>query len=205
MPITLYDEDQNPHEVPTAEELAVLQENSAKVEALIKEKEELEQSVNPNFKLMRETNKKLTEALKNSGKEIDEEGNIIEKKAEINKEEILGDTKRMIEETTFANEKERLLSQYSEEDKQTINVYLEKLMSGEEKNISNLNKFLDQTINFVFPGQSNQNKRVAFSGNGSVPNFKNDNKVSEGAISIGNAMGHSAEDLENKADPVIKF
>lgn len=204
MPITLYDEDGNPQEVPSAEEITALKESQSKVDVLLKEKEELEKNVNPNFKQMRETQAKLVAALKANGKDVDAEGNVIEKN-EVNRDEIIGETRKMIQEETFSSEKERLLSQYSEEDKKTINVYLDKLMTGEEKNITNLHKFIGQTVDFIFPGQENKSKRSAFSSNGSGPDINNDNKISETATAIGSALGHSQKDLEEKASPVIQF
>lgn len=202
--ITLYDEDGNPQEVPSADEIAALQESQTKVEALLKEKEELEKNINPNFKLMRESQAKLVAALKAQGKDVDAEGNIIEKK-EVNRDEIIGETRKMIQEENFSSERDRLLATYSDEDKKTISVYLDKLMTGEEKNISNLHKFIGQTVDFIFPGQENKNKRVAFSSNGSGPDLTNDNKISETTTQIGSAMGHSAKDLEEKSSPVIQF
>ena len=201
--ITLYQEDGTPVEVPSDEEIAVLKQSQEKVVTLLKEKEDLEKDVNPNWKEIRETNKKLKEALKAQGKDVDDNGNIIEKNV-FNKEEVLGEAKKMFQEETFGTEKERLLASYSDTDKQTISIYLDKLMSGEERNISNLHKFMDQATAFVFPNQDNKSKRSAYSSNGHAANLTNDAKPSESAVAMGNQFGHSEEELTN-ASSEIKF
>lgn len=211
MPMTLYDAEGNPQEVPTAEEIEASkaefqkkeEEMKAQVETLSKEKEDLEQNSNPNWKAIREVNKKLKDALKTQGKDVDEQGNIIDKK-EFNEEEVLGKAKEMFKEENFLSEKERLLSQYSDEDKKTLVLYIDKLMVGEEKNISNLHKFIDQAKNFVFPGQDDRTKQSIYSSNGHGPNLSNDGKPSESTVKMGSVFGIEEKDLNN-VDSTIKF
>lgn len=215
MPITLYDADGNPQEVPSAEEIEAIkksQEDATKQleelnnqkSNLEKEKAELEQAANPNWKAYREKEKKMKEALKAAGKDVDEDGNIIEKQT-INKDEILGEAKNMLTEQLFSTEKERLLASYSDDDKSTISIYLDKLMAGEEKSIGNLHKYLDQAVSFVFPGKNNDIKKTMYSENGAGPNINNNNKVSESTVEMGKLFGHTKEDLESKSDPMIQF
>lgn len=212
MPITLYDADGNPQEVPTAEEIDAQKAEISKkaedaekmVEDLTKQKEELEKDINPNWKEIRNVNKKLKDALISQGKEVDDQGNIIEKK-EVNKDEILSEAKKMFQDETFATEKERLLASYSDEDKTTVDVYLNKLMAGEDKNIANLHKFFEQAVDFVFPEKENNIKRSAFSSNGHGPNINNTGKPAESAVKMGEAFGITHDDHEKLADPVIKF
>jgi len=213
MPITLYDEEGKPQEVLTSEEIEAqkaeirkeAEEAKKTIEDLAKQKEELEKEVNPNWKAIRETNKKMREALIAQGKEVDDAGNVIDKKSEVSKDEILGEAKKMFQEETFMGEKERLLASYSDDDKKTIGVYLDKLMVGEEKNISNLHKFLDQAVSFVFPDQESKTKRTYNSPNGHGPNLNNSGKASETAVKMGESFGLSSEDHEKYADPVIKL
>lgn len=216
MPITLYDADGNPQEVPSADEIAAIKQSQAEATAkltelaeqktnLEKEKAELETAANPNWKAYREKEKKMKDALKAAGKDVDEDGNIVEKQTAINKDEILSEAKTMLSEQLFSTEKERILAPYSEEEKKTLSIYLDKLMAGEDKSIGNLHKYLDQAVSFVFPGKTNDVKRAMYSDNGAGPNINNNNKVSEEAVEMGSQLGNSKEDLETKSDPVIIF
>ena len=215
MPITLFDKEGKPVEVPTPEEVEALkkapEEFKQKVEELEKEKlgleaekKQLEADVNPNWRAYREKEKRYKEALKAAGKEVDDDGNIIEKK-EINKDEILNETRQIIHEETFVSEKDRLLAGYSDDEKKTIGVYLDKLMSGEEKNVSNLHKYFTEAVNFVFPNRGDDKKRIAFAPNGSGPITSIAGKPTESAVKMGEQFGISAQDHETKADPVIKL
>ena len=111
----------------------------------------------------------------------------------------------MLSEQLFSTEKERLLASYSDDDKSTIGIYLDKLMAGEDKSIGNLHKYLDQAVGFVFPNKSDNLKRTMFSENGAGPNINNNNKIAESTVEMGSALGNTKDELESKSDPVIKF
>ena len=147
MPRKLVDEEGNEVEVPTDEELAALKvtaqvEADKKVEEAKmqweKDKKELEGQVNPNWKAMRESNERLKEAVKASGKEVDEQGNIIEKPVGLSRDEVVKTTEEAARKVYLEGQIASRLGQYDNETSKVVKYYFDKLSAGETVDASNL-------------------------------------------------------------------
>lgn len=184
MPEKIILEDGTEREVPTEEEEKANQEaldtakkTSEDLDALKTEFEvpegkdlnefmkELKDDANPNFKAMREKTKNLETSLKAQGKEIDENGNIIEKEKSITEEDVINTTKK----TMYESEKSKMLSQFTEEEKKVIEFNLNKLMTGEETTTENLQKFGAQAIVLSYPEKASNQLNSSINSNGRPP------------------------------------
>ena len=194
------DEEGNEIEVPTEEELVAIkvegEKKVAEAQALFeKEKKELEAQVNPNWKAMRDANEKLKEAVKASGKEIDEQGNIIEKPVGFNKEEIIKTSEEAARKVYLDGQIATQLNKYDNETAKIIKHYFTKLSAGEEITMENVNSFIQQAeatagLNVV--------ERKDF-GRGGVPNFNKE--IPSSSKEMGRFLGNNEEDF--KKDSII--
>lgn len=200
MPQKVYDKDGKEFEVATPEEIKALEEKAKKVEELEKDKDLI------NWKEFRAKEKKLKDNLKNyvskEGKTVDEEGNIITPVVDENS------IQKVAEKTTndaiFNAEKERLIASYSEEQRKAIKVYFDKFITGEEKNIANLHKFIGDAIRLVAPEDSHPGHRAWGSPAGSTPTFKSNEKASDSAKKMGaENFGMSDEDYDKYGSDTI--
>jgi ribosomal protein S4E len=195
MPRTLTDADGNEYEVPTDEELAELQEKAKKAEELENNPEE------KNWKEMRESKKRLIDALRAQGKNVDDNGNVIEDN-KLSAEDISKITSEQVKESLFESEKERVRAQFPENDRELFDYYLTKLMSNEEKSIANLIKFSEEAKAFVYPPTHESRLDRAMNARiGGVPN-SNNQEVSSTAKEMASDFGISPEELENSSNEI---
>jgi hypothetical protein len=137
-------------------------EGEQSTEVLFEKLGELKDSVNPNFKAVREVVKNLKTALKEKGVEVDESTGQIRSNSqnlsmdEINKA-IKDEVKKMVIDVTNHSMKESLLSGYNSEDRGKIEPVLDKLMTLG----GSLEENLDIAEAKVFPGRTgNSTRRV---------------------------------------------
>jgi hypothetical protein len=173
-------------EVPTAEELTNLnaaaqakQDLEAKVAALNKAKQDADNDpVQKNWNAMRATNESLKAALKAQGKEVREDGTIIDAtQPQFNQDEIINKATTAAtvaaQQVALDNYKRTLLSKYNEEDKKVIEHYYTKLSAGEQLDFDTVDKLINEAARLVSPN-SKPNNQVSFGGQ--PPRFNNNNQ-----------------------------
>ena len=148
-------EDGSEKEVPSDEELAEMisaSERAKELETKLAETtnlmKELEEGVNPNFRAMREKQKVLIEQLKKDGKDVDENGNIVNHNNNFNTEEIMKKAeeigKKSANQAILEERKNSFFNKYDEETKKVVQHYFSKVSSGEELTLDNMEKFVKQ-------------------------------------------------------------
>lgn len=165
-------------EVPTAEELAMLNKLQEEHQTLKTKMEVFENDpVQKNWNNLRQTNDKLKEALKAQGKEVKEDGTIVEAQKTFDPQELLNKASEVA--TARANEiatenyKRTLLSKYSDDEKKVIDHYYNKLMTGEQVTVENIDKFIGEASRLANPDQNNSSVQ---SFGGQPPRFSNTNQ-----------------------------
>ena len=197
-PRKLVDEEGNEVEVPTEEEIAALKADADKKvaeaqAAFNKEKEELEKQVNPNWKAMREKSDRLEAAIKTTGKEVDEQGNIVEKPIGLNKEEVIKTSEDAARKVYLDGQIASRLGQYDTETAKVVKHYFDKLTMGEQVTVENIDSFMKQAEGAASPERS---ARTASSyERGGVPKFQSETPAS--AIEMGEHFGNTPEDFKN--------
>lgn len=213
-------------EVPTTEELTALEADSkklkeiqpeleklnlVKVEVGLQEGQDLIQtvkdmhgSINPNWPKFRKTLDNYKLALKNKGIETDEDGNVIDK-TQIKPEDVTSHATLAATEAVFNMEKEKMLSQYDKTTRPLVERYFDKLSAGEEKSISNLFKFMQESENIVIKdsAQINPLKKVfSYSGGRNPAPADNNGQVPESAKEMGKVFNHKDEDFDKLSKPL---
>jgi hypothetical protein len=162
MPTTVLDADGNEMEALTAEEVGELQKKAesadslqSKVAELEEERKRLEEEANPNWKALREKTSKLESLIKEKGFELDANGNIKDANA-IDPNRLKEEVRNELREESFKETKDELLDEYDNETKPLIEKYVNKLMSGEEKNIKNLKNAIKEAERLVGVGETNK-------------------------------------------------
>jgi len=211
MPQTLFNEDGTSVEMPTQEEISQQFEKQIRTEYQIPENQtfgdfvkELQESSNPNWKEVREKIKryeKTIDELKLQGKEINNEGKIVDK-LNLSAEEIDKKIKLGVNEGTFSVEKGRLFSTLDDGDegkKKAVDIYLTKLLSGEEKNIDNLYKYFEEAVRIVYPESTANPLKKSMNVQGKPPlQADKGEKLTEDQKDLGKKLGLSDEDLKDK-------
>jgi len=184
MPETITLEDGSTREVPTKEELDALQQASTKVaefETTLKTKEdewkkkeeELNGMVNPNWKAAREKIERL-EKLEAQGKTLDGEGKVVDKAPVINPDELMGKAveagKSAAMSALLEERKKTLLGKYDKDTKTVIEHYYNKLITGEQLNLDNMEKFMKEAEGLANPQALPNNLPPA--PNGAPPRFQ---------------------------------
>ncbi len=167
MPQTLYTEQGEEKEVLTDEEVEALKGSSSavieimkevglevgenaleKLEELKEKVKELKEAENPNWKSLREKSKsmeKFIATLKAEGKTVNDEGKIVEEKAldieSVKREAITAARQELIEEKLEAT-----LGEIKKEDREVVMHYYNKLTAGEDVNLKNVSKFLNEAL-----------------------------------------------------------
>lgn len=155
MPKSITDDQGVVHEVFTQEEVAEAQKLAdEKVAALEKEKVDLEQQVNPNWKKARTTIDTLKNSLKSAGKEVDDDGNLIEKTPNISVEEIDQRAEKKAQEVILNNYKNQVLSKYDTERRKVVELTFNKLAAGEELSTERIDEIVKQAEYAHFPPQA---------------------------------------------------
>jgi len=140
-----------------------------------KEKEDLEQQVNPNWREAREKMKRL-EALERKGKVIDDNGEIKEIETKLSEEEIINKASAKFKQEMINETVEDSLSHYNEEQKKVVKHFFEKLTAGEQLSIKNVENYLKQAESLAIPNYNDRVNRVITSGIGRVPSENNGKK-----------------------------
>jgi len=219
MPRTLTDSEGNEVEVPTEDEMKNLQDKAKGNEDLSKKLKEQEEALESykgdkalqNFKKLRESNDKLKAELKKSGKTINEEtGEIEEEKKEgLSKEEVESTTKKVVSDTIYEAELEKVLSSYDKDTKEAMKTYVEKLSGDQDKTIDNLYKVVEDAKKIVAPSAPAENSiQKGWNKPGSYKPYqhKDENKPSEDTKKMGSEnFGHSDEDFEKYGANEVKI
>lgn len=183
------------------EELRPLKDSSAKLqeeykskeEAWQKEKTELEQAANPNWKKAREQISKLQEAVKEKGVKLDDEGLPLPKD-HINPDELVKSAEERAAAATrqeFLNNRlEELLEGYTQDQAKVIRHYYSKITTGEEVSLQNIREFVtraEAASGFEKPSKMSR----AMGAGGSGPRNPEDTTglSDDAAKSIGELMG----------------
>ena len=157
---------------------------------------ELEESANPNWAEAR-TKMRLQEQeiarlskFRESGKDIDDEGNVVEKPSQLTIEQIRNEAAMATRSELLNERKSELLSQFDDEKRSVVETYFNKLSHGEELNIKNITDFVQQAAVLAEP---NRRGTVAVGAGGDAPrpsfNQKNDFADSDEGKSLAANMG----------------
>lgn len=215
MPRTLYDDSGNPVEVPTDDEAKeALEAQEQKVveaqggfenlrtelgitegESITEAITKLKDSGDGNWKKMRETNTNLKMAVEKAGKKVDDNGNIIDESnlspADIDKKIADG-----VSVATFKNEKDKIVAKYPAEQQEVFKKYLDQLLKGQDKSISNLVQASTDAERLAFPNAApivNKDVRVG------LPTTEvKKGKLNSDQKDLGKKLGLTNEDLEGK-------
>lgn len=178
MPIKVKGEDGNEFEVPTQEEHAAVIKKAEDAEKALKDRDlkikELEEEVNPNFREIRKALKEKDEkikALEAKGKTINEEGEVVDIKREVNADDLIKRAEQAGEKASLRvlleRKKSEFLSKFDDKERELAKSKLEKLTSGEDVNLDNIDSFFDDTIKLVRPSLSVRDR--VFGGRGLPP------------------------------------
>jgi len=177
-------EDGTEIEVPTDEEIAefkakaeVNEELQTKVTEFEAAKAEEEANpTNKNWKELRDSNKKLKEALKAEGKEISEDGAVKEQTESITMEEIQSESRKAARSELLDNRKSTLLKKFDDEQRKVVEHYYDKLSAGEELDIESVDKYIGEAEKLANPDTAGSNVKTTI--NNGVPNLIRDDKDS---------------------------
>lgn len=175
MPKTLILEDGTEVEVPTEEELAELRQKSESVETLTKELEDLKQQAgdksDPDWKLARKKMKTMEDKLKEQGKHVDDEGNIVENQQQVSTDEIIKKAEEAATRTatqfSLDQFKNDMLKSYNEEDRKVVEHYYTKLSAGEDLSFDKVRELVGEAARHITPSSAPQHR--APSGYGAPP------------------------------------
>jgi hypothetical protein len=190
-------------DVPTAEERVAMDaaiKKSAEVEVeLQKAKEELDKinsdPAHINFKKIREKEERLRKALKDQGKEVDEDGNVIAKPPEFNREEILTEATNRAKGTLIESVVNEYLSKFEKDTQEVIKLKYQKLSAGEQVDLANVKSFLDKAARIAVPERARTHP--GHYTDGAPPMFaKKDSAVSETQKEMANNFGIPISELE---------
>jgi myosin heavy subunit len=151
----LYDENGNTVEAKTQEEVTKdleektksLEEATTKLAALEAKAKELESEVNPNWRKLREEHDKLQKFVKDKGIKQEDE--------KFSREEIVKEAQQTAERTIVNSHKSRLLAQYDEKTRSVVERYFDKLSSGEQLTIDNVETYLSEAERLAVPSNAN--------------------------------------------------
>lgn len=180
MPKKIRLEDGTELEIPSEEELKALEEKAQKASELENKFTEAEKKLqeyenNPaekNWKQFRESSKKREELLKEKGIVIKEDGTVEElnKPDQMTPEEIDRRARNAAMAVSIENRKAEKLSRFKEEDRKVVEYYYNKLASGEEMDLSKVDKFINEATLHLNP----EARKAEPSINGAPPPFTED-------------------------------
>lgn len=184
----LYDENQNLVEVPDEAELQALQDKAGKFDAveadLATAKQEIESlsadDGNRNWRKMRQTNETLVAALKEIGKDVDAEGNIIDSPTAMTIEQIREEASKAAIGSLLGNHlKTKLATIADENERKAVEEFYNKLSSGAEVgDISQVDKHFNDALKVVKTGDQTPGHTVI---SGGVPNAGDSPELSPAA------------------------
>jgi len=152
MPEKIKLEDGSEREVLTDEEVKELQDKAkkseeftSKLDELEKENESLKQDPTVSgFVELRKANTALKKALKESGKEIDDDGNVKEENITMTPEDFEKLAEKKANEALLKQHINNSLKNVDEDKRELITKNYEKVIAGEEVDLSNVDTFLGQ-------------------------------------------------------------
>jgi hypothetical protein len=167
MPMTLYTESGDEKEVLTDEEVEALKSPAnalkdvmaelglevgdnvtEKLEDLKTRVKELKEAESPDWRALRQKANSLEVLVKNltaQGKEINNDGEIVEKK-QLDASEIAEQAKLAARQELITEKIEDTLEGYNEDERKVIDHYYKKLSAGEEVSLKSVDKFLKEAI-----------------------------------------------------------
>lgn len=204
MPRTLYDDDGNKVEVPTEEEQkATLADATKKAadEAVAKAqadfeqtKKDLESQVNPNWKKFREAHENLKKAITASGKQVDDDGNVIDPATKpLTKDEIAATAAEAADKSLVKAHINRTLSKLSADDRKLVMAKYDKLVAGENVTLDNVNDFLQQAGSAAFGTRETNPLAVAGNAGGQPPRLSDGDRQNFAETDEGKSL---AKDLQ---------
>lgn len=161
MPITLYNEAGDEVETLSTEEIEALKQPQALVTELLQELgaekpedlktviKDLKQAENPNWREARQkinNLEKVISVLKTQGKTINDEGQIVEDNKGISKEDVIKEAQQTARQELINEKIDDTLGAYSEEDQKVIRHYYNKLSTGEEITLRNVDKLIAEAV-----------------------------------------------------------
>lgn len=154
---TLYDENRNAVEVPDEAEIAALREKAGKVDTMQAELDDLNGDDKViNFKKTREIIGNLTSALKEAGKNVDADGNIIDAPGALTLEQVREESaKAARNELITSHINTRFSSIKDENERKAVQEYYQKLSGGEIADIATADKHFADALKVVSTGDSN--------------------------------------------------
>ena len=164
MPQTIVTEDGSTMDVPTEEELKALQTSASQATELQKQVDELNKlkedyekdPVQKNWNAIRAKTERMEAALKAQGKTVDENGNVSEPPSALTSEEIEEKARKAARSEMVGQQKRNLLARYDDEQRKLVEHYLNKLTTGEEVNMDNLEKFVQEAEVLAIPNKLNK-------------------------------------------------
>lgn len=146
---------------------------------------ELEQDLNPNWRDARAKLKEQETKLKEYEEKYGEQ-----KPSQVTLEEVESRAKASARQEMIEIEKERLFSNYKDEQREVVKKYFDKLTTGEELSLNNIHSFVKQAEQLVIP--QIDSKVNTFSVSGRPPlmdNEKDDFSNTDNGKSLGERMG----------------
>ena len=196
---TLYNEEGDAFEVPDDEEIASLREQVEAKAALEAELTELKEQSNPNWQEARKKIKALETInanLQKEGKSVNDEGVIVESNAQMTREQIIKEAEQAAVNALLDQRKAQLFSQYDENQRPIVESYFNKLSTGEQLNLNNIENFAKQAEILSFPNQKQSQGRTYNNSFGaSVPPAPK-KEMDESIKEIGKAMGLTEDDMK---------
>lgn len=171
MPQTVFLEDGTEIEVPTQEEFdAQLEQKVGETKVEYENRiKELESEINPNWREARQTIKNLREAVAKKGGKVDENGQLTDERQQIDLNVIEERAREAARKELISSEIQNRLNQYSENDRDVVKGYFEKLSAGENLNLGNIDKFIEDAEKIAFGSSSSNNTRNGVLIRGSAP------------------------------------
>ncbi len=166
--------------VDAPDELTTLREKVGKLEEVEKAKNDLEAKVkelendeqNMNWRKARDKEKRLLAALKADGKEVDDDGNLVEKPKGYTDAELAQKTTEQVEKIMIEKSLARAEKKLSETDRPIFRKAYEKVVHGEDVNSDNVEEFVEQAIMFAGRQGSNSMSDRLSSTRGGAPVFE---------------------------------
>lgn len=168
----LYNENGEAVEVMSDEEIAALKESSTKLTEYEQKLKDLEEAANPNWKKARETIDNLKTAIKATGKDVDDDGNIIDNR-QMSNEEVARMAREAARSELLNERKKSILRGLPQEKREVAEHYFNKLSSGEELDIEKIDRIMADALRIASPGED---VSIPTAFNGLPPKVDNERK-----------------------------
>lgn len=197
-------------EVPTEEELTGYKTLETTVQTLTKEKDDLaaankayaEDPTNKNWQLVRTANDNMRAALKAQGKEVKEDGSVVESQKQMTVEEVRAEATKAASEAFVNNYKSAQLKKLPEDQRKVVEHFFTKLSAGEVLDVEKVDNYLNQATTLAQPPAKSGGTHV----NGHPPQFKTeaDGKPKFGDTPEGQDIANDMFKGESFAKPPAK-